>query len=658
MIKAIRQLRRGGTTAIAITIVAASPLSGQTDSVKLKAVIVSATVTPTTEASAPQPVTVITGAELRRRGIARVSDALRDVPGAMIASNGSVGSVTSLFLRGGESRYVKVLIDNVPVNSAGGAFDFSHLTTDNVDRIEVVRGPASVIYGADAVSGVVRIFTRRGSGRPSLELDARAGTYKTNDMTATVSGSAPRASFSLAGARHATDGLYPFNNDYYNGTLSGFASMALDSKTDATMTSRYTAAEFHYPTDYTGAPVDSNAFRVQHRLVAGAELTRRLSGSFQVKVSGASNDVRDYTDDVGLDFDNEQVHSRFSSVGYRRSVDIIATSFLPVGATLSLGTGYQRERESSRNASGSPGDPLATTSTFAAARTDRSAYGELAGALGGRVDYTMSGRFDDHSDFGRFTTYRAAANVSLTSFLRARASIASAFNAPSFSQLHETLYTEANPDLDPERARSIDVGVELMPFGDVTRVSIGHFDQTFLDMIQYIAGGPPSYRGSYGNLAEARARGYQAEVTFSPARRVFGSASYTWVTAEATRVDPASAGGLAAGEALLRRPSHSGTAKVGYLIGSAGSVDVGAVYVGKRPDLDFAQFPSPMVTLPSYMRADVGGVLNLSALAGMRTPISITLRVENVFDRQYEDVLHFRSPGRTVLVGAKITASR
>ena len=110
--------------------------------------------------SVTQPVTVITGEELRARGITRVSDALRSVPGATLVQNGSVGSVNSLFLRGGESRYTKVLIDGVAVNAPGGFFDFSHLTTDNIERIEVVRGPASVVYGADAVSGVIQIFTR------------------------------------------------------------------------------------------------------------------------------------------------------------------------------------------------------------------------------------------------------------------------------------------------------------------------------------------------------------------------------------------------------------------------------------------------------------------------------------------------------------------
>src|SRR5690349_13282416 len=151
------------------------------DTTTLEPVVVSASKIPRRSDALSQPVTVLSGDDLRARGLVRVTDALREVPGAQLVQSGSFGSLTSLFLRGGESRYTKVLIDGVPVNSAGGSFDFSHLTTDNIDRIEIVRGPASVLYGADAVSGVVQIFTRRGAARPTASLSARGGTYGTLD---------------------------------------------------------------------------------------------------------------------------------------------------------------------------------------------------------------------------------------------------------------------------------------------------------------------------------------------------------------------------------------------------------------------------------------------------------------------------------------------
>src|SRR5882762_2142835 len=200
----------------------ASPKAGgqAKDTVQLGTVVVSATKVPRPAAILSQAVTVLLGDDLRARGVTRVTDALREVPGASIVQTGSFGGITSLFLRGGESRYTKVLIDGVPVNSPGGAFDFSHLTTDNIDRIEIVRGPASVLYGADAVTGIVQIFTRRGSRDASASIGVRGGTYHSLDIDAGAVGVTTLGGFSLGAAQHSTDGVLPFNNQYRNGTLS------------------------------------------------------------------------------------------------------------------------------------------------------------------------------------------------------------------------------------------------------------------------------------------------------------------------------------------------------------------------------------------------------------------------------------------------------
>ncbi|MYH47964.1 MAG: TonB-dependent receptor, partial [Gammaproteobacteria bacterium] len=142
----------------------------------LQGLVVTANRLPQPEWAAAAHTTILYGAELERAGIEYVADALRQLPGAALVRGGSFGAITSLFLRGGESDYVQVLIDGVRVNEPGGAFDFASLTTDNVERIEVVRGPASALYGSEAVSGVIQIFTRRGSGRPRGDLSFQGGS--------------------------------------------------------------------------------------------------------------------------------------------------------------------------------------------------------------------------------------------------------------------------------------------------------------------------------------------------------------------------------------------------------------------------------------------------------------------------------------------------
>src|SRR5437762_12424184 len=168
------------------------------DTSRLRPVIVSATKAEAPGSALTQAVTLISGDALRARGVTRVTDALREVPGAALVQSGSFGAVTSLFLRGGESRYTKVLIDGVSVNAPGGFFDFSHLTTDNIDRIEIVRGPASVLYGADAVAGIVQIFTRWGGDQSRASIGVRGGTYHSLDFDGDVLGARNLGNFSLA----------------------------------------------------------------------------------------------------------------------------------------------------------------------------------------------------------------------------------------------------------------------------------------------------------------------------------------------------------------------------------------------------------------------------------------------------------------------------
>src|SRR5213593_2139188 len=209
------------------------------DTVQLEPVVVTATRLPTRAGAVPEAVTVLSGAELRAAGITTVFEALREVPGAAVVQTGSFGGQTSLFLRGGQSNYVKVLVDGVPVNQPGGSYDFANLTTDNVDRIEVLRGPASVLYGSDAVTGVVQIFTRRGVGRARATAGVRGGTYGRLAWDAAASGGSDAASYALSVSRFSSDGTYAFNNRYHNTVFSGLARVATDDRTDATLTVRY-----------------------------------------------------------------------------------------------------------------------------------------------------------------------------------------------------------------------------------------------------------------------------------------------------------------------------------------------------------------------------------------------------------------------------------
>ena len=652
-------LRSIGTT-LFLSVSAVSVAGAQlSDTTTLSAMVISATKTPSSRVSLTQAVTVVTGEELRARGITRVSDVLRVIPGAIVAQNGSVGSVSSLFLRGGESRYTKVLIDGIAVNASGGFFDFSHLTVDNIERIEIVRGPGSAVHGADAISGTVQIFTRRGRGPFSASAEGRAGNRGSREVTLDASGSARALRFSLGGGARRTDGIFPFNNNYYNGTLSGSAGIGRSEGSEVQVNGRYTNAEFHYPTDFTGAPVDSNAYRVQHRLTVGVDAKTRLSSSMSARMMLGTNEVSDLTEDIVRPFAPTipvppEVNTVFLSRNKRRSAEGLITLRLPASSTLNVGGEYVEETERSTNSEGPVGGATIPTSSFDAKRDNKALYSELTATSEAGSSWTLSARRDDNSDYDAFTSYRAGVSAPAGEHSRLRASISTSFNAPAFNQIHPTLYTTGSPDLKPERARSWEVGLEqVIAFGTI-KLAGSYFNQRFRDLIQYVDGGPPSFLGSYSNLAEAEANGYEAEIVLTPARELSASASYTRVKPRVTEVSEDYTGGLTPGDPLLRRPEHSGTATLTWSRARAGSFSLLGSYVGERPDLDFAEFPAKRVTLPAYVKLDLAGSVALMRSEARRSALSMTFRVDNVLDRKYEDVLRFPAPRRTYLVGARL----
>ncbi|MDQ3674543.1 MAG: TonB-dependent receptor [Gemmatimonadota bacterium] len=642
---------------VAMVMLAVSPTlmaAQEEDTTKLETVVVSASKTPRPASTLTQPVTVIRGEDLRARGVSRVSEALREVPGASIVQSGSVGAVTSLFLRGGESRYTKVLIDGVAVNASGGFFDFSHLTTDNIERMEIVRGPSSVLHGADAVTGTVQLFTRKGAGRPRLSLAARGGTYGSFDISGDGSAGWDGGTFSFGAARRSTDGILPFNNQYQNGTLSSALTIGGGASGAASISGRYTAAEFHYPTDFLGQPVDSNAYRVQHRLTLALDASRNLGSALQARLLAGNNDVSDLTEDIAIPFGGtEPSHSAFRSRGYRRNVEGRLTWFIPDRATLTLGTVLEKEHENSASEAGSVGGPSIETGAFTASRGNAAYYSELLGDVSGRVSYTVSGRLDDNSDYDRFSTYRIGANALVAPGIRVRASLSTAFNAPAFNQLRPTLYTTGSPSLRPERIRSSEVGV-VATIRDAVRVSGGAFNQRFADLIQYVGGEAPSFMGSYANLTSASANGYEGELSINPRGAWRGSASYTVVNPRVVEVAPGYSGSDRPGDALIRRPTRSGSVVAGFTSGRGLSLGGAVSVVGKRPDTDFSQFPSPRVTLPGYTRVDLS--VEYPLLRAGRGELTLNARVDNAFDKDYEDVLRFAAPGRSIFVGARATA--
>jgi vitamin B12 transporter len=639
----------------------AAPLAAQqatADSAALlDEIVVTADRTPTPLSRTAASTSVITGDELRQRGVYFLEDALRQVPGASVVSSGSFGGVGSLFLRGGESDYVKVLVDGVPVNQAGGSFNFGTISTDDIERIEVVRGPASVLYGSDAMSGVVQIITRRGAGRLHTEARTQAGSYGTWRGELGASGGTEQLSYSASLSRFHTDGVYAFNSGYRSTVGSGALTVRPDARTDLTLTARTGDNTFQFPTDYTGVAVDSNQRTLQDATTLGLEVAHRFTERAEVRVflashsqnDGASNPSDNPGDTLGF-------YSSSETRTLRRSVD--ARGIFQATSGIKVTAGGQAEFEDLREfgTSGSQYAGSIVGSSFAATRRNVGVYGQTIVNLGARSLVNLGVRLDDNQQFGTHFTYRAGVVYAIAGGLRARGSVGSAFKEPSIREnFAQGAFERGDPSLKPEQSRSWELGLEQSLAGGTMTLAANYFDQRFRNLIQYdgnAAPGLPNYR----NVTRATSRGVEVSVDLRPVRGTTITGAYTYLK---TRVDdaglPTGAGDVFVnGQTLIRRPAHSARVDARTRLADRVGLGLGMNYIGKRDDVDFRPFPSVRTTLSSYVTVDADASLDLLREASGGIGVTGTLRVENLFNRTYESVVAFRGRGRAILAGLTV----
>ncbi len=651
-----RLLVRFAATAATLLVLGPAALAAQQpdDTVRLREIVVTATRLPTPLAATTQAVTVISGDDLRAHGIRTVADALRTVPGADVVETGPPGGATSLFLRGGESNMVRVLLDGVPLNQPGGAVDLANLTTDDVERIEVVRGPASVLYGSDAVAGVVQIFTRGARGGSRWEAGAGGGTFgsRTLDVRLAAGGAGEGAADASVGFAHeATDGIYAFNNAYRNDVVAASAGLAPGGPTTARLNARYTSALYHYPTDGSGNLRYHNQFQSGSGVVASLDLGRFVAQGLETRL------LLGLTENTGRQ--DQEPNGPADTLGFyafwsidrvsRRSADLRLNWYATPAAVVTAGAALETEAERSSNASRSQFGPSA--GSLVVSRWNRAYYAQTVADAGAHVSFTGGLRLEDNQAFGSFLTYRAGATWR-SGGTRLRASLGNAFKEPGFLDNYGTGYVTGNPHLAPERSRSWDAGLEQQLAGGRLAVSATWFDQRFRDLIQYTFTPPTPTSPNYYNIAAADAYGLELEARAAPAAPLTVTARYTWThTASAdSGFDGAT---FAQGRRLLRRPTSAASLDVAWRLGARGLASATAQYVGDRDDEDFSTFPGTRVILPSYVRFDVAGEAVLLAGRGGRS-LAATLKVENVFDARYEQVLHFPARRRALYLGVRL----
>jgi vitamin B12 transporter len=602
------------------------------DTVALPPIVVTAARVPIAASAAPASITVIAGDALRAQGITTVADALRLVPGVTIVATGSFGGQTSLFLRGGESDYVKVLVDGVPQNQPGGFFDFANLGTENVDRIEVVRGPVSVLYGSDAVTGVVQVFTRSGAGPATGRLEFGVGRYGAAWGEGSVSGGSALLQYSVAVARHTATGIYSFNNEYRRDMAGVRLQLHPDARTNAQLSARYVDGVFHFPTDFVGVPSDSDQHTSDRGPALALDLIRSLSTRVDAHLSAAYHRQESRYDD-GQDSPGDTslfccAHSR--DVLRRLVLGARADVRLPGRAVLTTGVELERQRQGG--------------TTLDTVRHNRALYAQALVGAGGALSLTLGGRVDENQQFGRHVTGQVGAVWRLLGSTRLRVLAGSGFKEPSLFESFASGFARGNSRLRPERSTSWQVGAERALVQGRVVLSATYFNQRFRDLIQYspVPVGPD--RVSYVNVGDATANGVELSTNATLASGVTLEANYTALRSR----------DLATGNRLQRRPSHTGGVRLGVGSGARGRFTLAARLTGDRDDQDFATFPATPVRLPAHVVVDASVAYRVISAQAGRPGLLLNGRITNLLDARYQEVTNFRTPRRALFLGASL----
>jgi vitamin B12 transporter len=579
-------------------------------------VTVTATRTPTATREIGQTLTLITAEDIEAQGARDVLQVLENVPGFNVARAGSFGGTTSVFVRGGESDFNLVLIDGVQVNQPGGTFDFADLTTTNIERIEIVRGPSSVLYGADAMSSTIHIITRKGEGKPSGNLRFEAGTFNSYLFRGGIQGEAKKLRYSLGGHYSQSDGLHEFNNQYDKVEISANTDFQLSTSSSIGVNARYSDSEFHIPTDGSGAVVDPNDFRTTQETLFSAFYENLLTSRYSTKVLYGYNrrSSRSFTvaDGTGDFFD-----STFESTENRNYLDWQNNFQLDARNLITAGVSYKREESETDNLN----------------RRSVGVYLQDQFSRADRFFLTFGGRYDNNNRFKSFATVSVSAGYLINDAFKFRASLGNGFRAPSFIEISglPSFGIVGNEALNPEKNLATDFGLDYVSRNLRAGVSGTVFFNRFSDLIEFTFSVPPG-TPNYLNLEKAKSQGLELEGFLSPTGELRLGGQYTFTHTEVTDAGSVAGGSFEEGEQLLRRPRH-----------------MGGLYTEFRKDR------SARVVLPSYWKVDFGVVVPIVQLSDSGSDIAVVFRGENIFNKQYTEIAGFESPGRSLLAGLEVT---
>lgn len=625
-----------------------------------ESVLVSATRTEAPSSQAGASATVFTAEDLERLQKPLVADLLMATPGAMLVRSGGPGTVTSLFVRGGESDYNKILLDGVPLNEPGGTYFLSNLTTENLDRVEVVRGAFSSLFGSDAMSSVIQLFTKRGvSRRPAVSAQVDGGTYNTLHATGNVSGATQKVDYSIGGARFASDNRVP-NSRLENNTFSANLGVALGADAMLRVIGRAEREHVGTPGQTAFGRPDSDAFFDRHDDVVSVSFDQQI-GRVRQRASYSRTGSRQQSSNLVAD---PSYRASFNGrTATRNTSDFTSESLTRLRR---LHAGYQADiRLSSIGRAGDQlltlladwdGERAETTSSFGDPATNaRSNVGVSAQQqmLWPRLFVTLGGRVERNANFGAafvpratvvFVAHQPSASLGETHLkVSAGTGIKEPTMVESFSP---SPFFHGNPDLKPERSRSMEVGLEQRFAADRAKVEVTYFYNRYQDVITLITN-PATFEATYENVGLTRAHGFELGFETRPVSSLRVHAAYTRLDTRVLASERPADVLFGLDKPLLRRPKHSGHVGIGLNVNRL-TADLNGVFVGQFTDSDFGLFNPAFTLNPGHTTWDARvSVKVLPQLTGF-------LNIDNVTNRDYSEPFGYQPLLRVIRGGFRV----
>lgn len=636
----------GAAAALAALMVGGGALaqpSAPPDSGTGRELVVTATRIPTAIEDVGSSVSVITGEQIERQQRRTMVDVLQSVPGLSVTQLGGPGRQASVFSRGANSNETLVLIDGVEANdpsAPNGAFDFAHLLPENVDRVEIVRGPQSMLYGSQAIGGVINIITKRGGGAPQATARVEGGSDTTGNAATSVAGAVGKVNVSAGIAGYHTGGEPILARKAWSagapGTDAGYSNMsastrlgvALGERGEASLVTRYVRALTDLDPNLTGG--DPNARDRQNQYFTRLETRGFFFGGLWEPVLGVDytrydRAVEDHADAFST------TGSQDSFTGTRYKADLQNNLHVSDAHTVVIGV-EARTEALKENVNDDFGGFIITDRTHENVDS-QAVYGLDRFKLSDRVSGSVGVRHDEHQRFGGATTFGATGLYRIVETgTRLKASYGTGFRAPALHELfgHSTDNFGGefvgNPDLRPEKSIGWEGGFDQALYGGRLTFGATWFQNRITDLV--VCG-----LATCNNTSIVHTWGFESFVRAELTRSVSLALSETYTRAEDS-----------VGDDLKRRPRHRTAATLEYRPVRGARLDVTALFVGPQKDSGIS---GGTVYDGSY------AVFNLAAAYDLDQRVTLFARADNLLDREYEVADGFRGLSRTVIGGIR-----